>query len=590
MNEILNNKNNDISDFKSNLEDLITSGVMIDIISDISNGKSPLILNYENFKCQISTTNNKIESENISKINLGECETRLKEKYNISQDESLILFQIDTIEDGNTKVEYDIYDSKTYKKLNLSVCKDILIEIAVPKIINKKEEYKYDINSSYYNDICFIYDSDDGLDMTLSERKQKLKEQNLCEPNCEYKGYNFSTSKSICSCITKSPENNKNNGLILNTFYEASNFQSLELLKCYKSLFTIIGIKKNIGFFILSLFILINILSIKKIVQDINHIQDIISKIICFYEIIIGRKNFFSNTKNSSPPKMYNSYVNKMKNNNSKIYYNKKRIYFHNSSSSNRNIINSKTNILRKTNIISKTKIINNDKMKLTINEVNSLPYEIAQKYDKRNYFQIYISYLKVKQAIIYSFFINDDYNSKGIKISSFFINFATTITINTFFFDESTMHKIYEDEGKYNLSHQIKQIIFSTLITIIINTILNILAYSEKQIIKFKFNKETKEIRTKGLKLMKCIKIKFIIYIILSSFLLIFYWYFVSCFCTIYRNTQFHLFKDTMLSYLFSLLYPILLCMIPTTLRHIALCAQKGDRKNIYKLSLLFN
>ena len=49
---------------------------------------------------------------------------------------------------------------------------------------------------------------------------------------------------------------------------------------------------------------------------------------------------------------------------------------------------------------------------------------------------------------LLFSFFIKDDYNSQIIKICLFFFSFALYFAINTLFFNDSTMHKIYENEG----------------------------------------------------------------------------------------------------------------------------------------------
>ena len=49
------------------------------------------------------------------------------------------------------------------------------------------------------------------------------------------------------------------------------------------------------------------------------------------------------------------------------------------------------------------------------------------------------------------------------------------------------------------------------------------------------------------------CINIKFILFFILSIICLSFFWYFISCFCGIYKNTQTILIKDTVISYILS-------------------------------------
>ena len=87
---------------------------------------------------------------------------------------------------------------------------------------------------------------------------------------------------------------------------------------------------------------------------------------------------------------------------------------------------------------------------------MNSLDYEEACKFDKRSFFQYYISLLKNKHLFLFSFYTYNDYNSRIIKIFLFFFNFGIFITINALFFNDKTIHKIYLDEGNYNFVYQI--------------------------------------------------------------------------------------------------------------------------------------
>ena len=102
--------------------------------------------------------------------------------------------------------------------------------------------------------------------------------------------------------------------------------------------------------------------------------------------------------------------------------------------------------------------------------ELNNLEYQKALEIDKRKYLEYYISLVKRKQIIIFTFYTNDDYNSKIIKISLFLFSFSIYFTINALFFNDSTMHNIYEAKGSYNFIYQIPIILYSTIISAIIN------------------------------------------------------------------------------------------------------------------------
>ena len=218
--------------------------------------------------------------------------------------------------------------------------------------------------------------------------------------------------------------------------------------------------------------------------------------------------------------------------------------------------------------------------------ELNTLEYEIAIVYDKRTYFQYYWSLLKKKQLILFTFMPANDYNLFTIKISLFFIAFSLYFTINGFFFSDETMHKIHEAKGSFSIFNQIPQILYSTVICSAINMILKLLSLSEKNILLIKHEKSMKIAVKKSKNIEKCINIKFIIFFILSCILLLFFWYFISCFCAVYNNTQFILIKDTLVSFALSMLYPFGLNLLPGMLRIPAIRAKNKDKKCIYKIS----
>ena len=161
--------------------------------------------------------------------------------------------------------------------------------------------------------------------------------------------------------------------------------------------------------------------------------------------------------------------------------------------------------------------------------------------------------------------------------------------TINALFFNDSTMHQIYEDGGKYNLFYQIPQIIYSSLISFFLYSILESLALTEDNVIEIKQLKEIIYLLVMEKKALRIMKIKFIFFIVLSSIIYIIFFYYIACFCAIYRNTQMHLFKDSLISSAISLLCPFISCLIPGFFRIPSLYRDKKS-KILYNLSKIFN
>ena len=66
----------------------------------------------------------------------------------------------------------------------------------------------------------------------------------------------------------------------------------------------------------------------------------------------------------------------------------------------------------------------------------------------------------------------------------------------------------------------------------------------------------------------------------------MLFFWYFISCFCAVYKNTQIILIIDTIISFTLSMIYPFGLNLIPGFFRIPALKAKNKDKKYLYILS----
>ena len=219
---------------------------------------------------------------------------------------------------------------------------------------------------------------------------------------------------------------------------------------------------------------------------------------------------------------------------------------------------------------------------KLNDYEINILAYEDALILDKRTYCQYYLSLLKTRHLIIFTFYTSNDYNSKIIKICLFFFSFGLYYTVNALFFGDSTMNKIYKEEGSYNFIYQLPLILYSTLICSTANTIVSFLSLTEKNILQLKQEKIDKQKKLNDM--LKCLNIKFILFYIISFLLLAFFWYYLSCFCAIYRNTQIHLLKDTIISFSLTILYPFGLFFLPGIFRIPSL--KRNNRECIYKFS----
>ena len=95
---------------------------------------------------------------------------------------------------------------------------------------------------------------------------------------------------------------------------------------------------------------------------------------------------------------------------------------------------------------------------------------------------------------------------------------------MNALFFNDDTMHKIYESNGSFDIESQLPIIAYSSLISTVLNILLKLLALSNDGIIDFKKERERKGIKAKGKNLNERLNIKFCLYFIISFIFLLFF------------------------------------------------------------------
>jgi len=589
INERNNTEKHDI-EYYDNILDLIENTFTDNYdTSKLDNGEDEIIKT-DKMVVTLTTVENQKNNinENITTIDLGECENLLRECYNISNNITLYMKKIEVVQEGMkiSKIEYDVY-CKLFGinliKLNVTACKNSKILILIPIELNENIDI-LNSSSNYYNDICYTTTSEDGTDITLKDRKNDFIDKNktICQDDCIFSNYNNANMKAECSCKVKEFSSSSiadmkiNKTKILENFIDIKNIVNLSFLICYNKLFTKKGILYNIGSYVILVIIFFHIITIfmlyiKQFPLLKNEIKDIsFSK--------VNYKIFFNSI---------------LKNNASNIILNEKEIETENNKTDEMKTsqlklkkTKKKKKKLRKTERIP-PKIKDEKIMMLTNEEINNLNYNEAISYDKRTFFEYYISLLKTEHILIHIFY-NHDYNSKSIKIDLLLIAFAIEYTVNALFYDDDTMHKIYQNKGEFDFIYQLPITIYSYLISTILNIPLNSLGLSNDAIILFKQEKSKIDIMNKAKDLEKKLKIRFVLYFIICFLFLFIFLYYISMFCVLYRNTQLHLLKDTLMSFGLSLIFPFFYNLLPGLFRIYSLSDNKNKRKCLYNFSKL--
>ena len=477
-------KNNEYSDIILLNDDINFDNVIENILSLYEpENKNNLVIkrtdgkiyHFTNSKNELELLKNKSNNiNNISIIDLAQCEDILRDEYHINETDSLILIKNERISNKaqEKNISFEIYEPYNKTKLNLSFCYDSPINIYIPLELseNTKQLYNrlknsgynmFNINDPFYQDICTPFDSSNETDILLIDRINYIyhNDDTQCQSNCQFSYYSIESQYIQCSCSTnenieydKSKNDKFSSKKLYESFYDVLKYSNYNILKCYKIITNIDSLKSNIGniitilFFCCYLMCLLFFIYRRLIPLKMKLNIDLKNN---------NRKNnllFKSNIKEIFYPPIkknkitnLNPKINKRKNNEINIY----------SNSSLRKITLKKTLYIKKNTLKIKSKIINNNKEKEMIEysdyQLNELEYEKAINYDKRTLFQIYWANLKREHLIIFTFCSGNDYNLLSVKLSRFIFLIVGDMALNTFFFSDDSMHKLFLNYGKYN-------------------------------------------------------------------------------------------------------------------------------------------
>ena len=192
-------------------------GKVYESLKEAMESDSRQIIQKDNAIFQLST----IESQKngdipfISSVDLGDCEALIREQEGLADDEDFFMIKMDLKNEdySATFVQYEIYNPNTLELVNLDICDNVTITMQIPVLLSNDTESFYaslakygyqlfNINDSFYNDICSLYTAENGADMTLKDRKtiiyDKSKNVSLCQKDCTFESYDPETKKAKC--------------------------------------------------------------------------------------------------------------------------------------------------------------------------------------------------------------------------------------------------------------------------------------------------------------------------------------------------------------------------------------------------------
>ena len=175
----------------------------------------------------------------------------------------------------------------------------------------------------------------------------------------------------------------------------------------------------------------------------------------------------------------------------------------------------------------------------------------------------MYYYLIKREHRIIFTFFVCRDYNLIPVKLSRFWFLLATDMCMNV---------------------QQIPQIIYSSIISQIIEVFLCFLSLTDKHMYEIKNLEPGKRNKDEIVRVYDNINRKLFFYFLITFIFFLGYWYIVCVFCAVYENTQITYIKDSFISSLLGYIYPFILYLFPAAFRGCALKCK--NNKCLYKLS----
>ena len=485
----------------------------------------------------------------------------------------------------------------------------------------------FNISDEFYTDICFHFESPNGKDIPLKDRVQTYYPNiSLCDPGCEIKGVNLTTMESICECKLNDILSFGDNVLIQNTLGGITDIISssnIMVLKCYKDLLDKKYFVKNTGGFIIIGITCCEIacsiaLFAFNIFQIFKHLYNLTQT----YIKSIGpkakkiNKNHYSTiktTENAPPKKIEKANLEKRKLRNKSIRNNKfKMISLDNDNENDNNMQTLSTRKENEENIskraFKKKKILeiknknasgeiqfydiketdqdlcsNKKSQNLNSNfdieeylkpDLDDMEYDDAIKYDKRSFCLFYWERLKEKQMIINTFCNNEYLKPITVKLLLLLLNIDLYFIVNGLFYNEEYISNLFhstEEETFFSfLKRSVERIVYATIVGVIIEAIIGFIFIEEKKIKKMFIREKENFMKLKYemFKVIKSIKIRFIIFVILCFIIAILSFYYVNCFNNVYPGVKNEWIKSSIVIIVIMQLLPIVLAFIEAILR----------------------
>ena len=217
--------------------------------------------------------------------------------------------------------------------------------------------------------------------------------------------------------------------------------------------------------------------------------------------------------------------------------------------------------------------------------DINNLPFTVAVRKDKRNFFQIFMSVIFQKLELIDLIF--GEHKVKIVLIYQYILSLIIDFFFNTLLFSDEAVSNKYHNNGKLDLIVTLTLSLASNIITSIICWYLNFSKGVEEQLEQIMEIKREFNYLCSLNNFIKILKIKVLLYLFIQILIAVLFFYYIAIFCIIYRNSQISLLINYLTSILDSLITSILVSIIIVITRKIGIVYLNN---NFYNTSKFIN
>jgi hypothetical protein len=219
---------------------------------------------------------------------------------------------------------------------------------------------------------------------------------------------------------------------------------------------------------------------------------------------------------------------------------------------------------------------------------LDELDYDDSIMRENRNICHIFIETLVVKQMILDLFYNNNWIIPKTIKAIFFIVRIDLYLFVNALFYNEEYITELYFSNKKEEffsfIPRSLNRIIYTSIVSTVLNFIISLLFPSENKIKKILLRKKhLKEMKNKIIITITNIIKNYWIFIGVSYIFGIFTWFYISCFNNAYPYLKIEWIKSSILIIIIIQFLSIFTCFLYAVIRFISI---KSKSEKLFKLS----